>query len=74
MRGRVKNMNLVAEAANPVGLTIYLIGMILITGALVWANYTDHQRDKRRQVRGGSTRPMMAERDSTKSALLDGAS
>jgi hypothetical protein len=40
------NMNLVA-ATNIHGLIVYLVGMILIGGALVWANYNDYQRDKR---------------------------
>jgi hypothetical protein len=44
-------MNLVAEATNIHGLIVYLVGMILIGGALTWANYIDHQREKRRQVR-----------------------
>ena len=44
-------MNLVAEATNIHGLIVYLVGMILIGGAMTWANYIDHQRDKRRQAR-----------------------
>jgi hypothetical protein len=32
-------------------LIVYLVGMILIGGAMTWANYIDHQRDKRRQAR-----------------------
>jgi hypothetical protein len=44
-------MNLVAEAANTTGLVVYLVGMILIFGALLWGNYADRQRDKRRQTR-----------------------
>jgi len=39
-------MNLVAEATNIHGLIVYLVG-----GAMTWANYIDHQRDKRRQAR-----------------------
>jgi hypothetical protein len=45
-----KNMSLVAEATNIHGLIVYLIGMILIGGAMTWANYIDDQRDKRRQA------------------------
>jgi hypothetical protein len=45
-----ENVNVVAEATNVHGLTGYLIGMILIGGALVWASHTDHERDKRRQA------------------------
>jgi hypothetical protein len=44
-------MNLVAEATNIHGLIVYLGGMILIGGAMTWANYIDHQWDKRRQAR-----------------------
>ena len=44
-------MNLVAEATNIHGLIVYLVGMILIGGAMTWANYIDDQRDKRRQAR-----------------------
>ena len=44
-------MSLVAEATNIHGLIVYLVGMILIGGAMTWANYIDHQRDKRRQAR-----------------------
>jgi hypothetical protein len=50
MRRRVKNMSLVAEATNIHGLIVYLVGMILIGGAMTWANYIDDQRDKRRQA------------------------
>jgi hypothetical protein len=44
-------MNLVADATNIHGLIVYLVGMILIGGAMTWANYIDHQRYKRRQAR-----------------------
>ena len=44
-------MNLVAEATNIHELIVYLVGMILIGGAMTWANCIDHQRDKRRQAR-----------------------
>ena len=49
-------MNLVAEATNIHGLIVYLVGMILIAGAMMWANYIDHQRDTRRQARAASAR------------------
>jgi hypothetical protein len=39
----------VAEATNIFGLIVYCAGMIFIVGALAWANYADHLRDKRRQ-------------------------
>jgi hypothetical protein len=41
----------VAEASNTFGLMVYCVGMIVIVGALVLANYADHRRDKRRQDR-----------------------
>jgi hypothetical protein len=43
-------MNLVAEATNIHGLIVYLVGMILIGGAMTWANYIDDRRDERRQA------------------------
>jgi hypothetical protein len=43
-------MKLAAEATNIHGLIVYLVGMILIGGAMAWANYIDDQRDKRRQA------------------------
>jgi hypothetical protein len=41
----------VAEGSNVSGLMVYCAAMIVIVGALVWANYADHRRDKRRQNR-----------------------
>jgi hypothetical protein len=38
----------VAEGSNIFGLMVYSAGMILIVGALTWASYADHRRDKRR--------------------------
>ena len=38
----------VAEGANIVGVVVYCSGMIFIVGALAWATYADHRRDKRR--------------------------
>ena len=39
----------VAEGSNIFGLIVYSAGMILIAGALTWASYVDHRRDKQRQ-------------------------
>jgi hypothetical protein len=44
-------MNVVAEAMNIQGLIVYLVGMILIGGAMKWGNYIDDRRGKRRQAR-----------------------
>jgi hypothetical protein len=56
MRDRENNMNLVAEATNIHGLIAYLVGMILIGGAMTLANYIDDQRDNdeaaRKECRG----------------------
>jgi hypothetical protein len=38
----------IAEGSNIRGLVIYCAGMIVIVGALVWATYADHRRDKHR--------------------------
>jgi hypothetical protein len=39
----------VADGSNIFGLMVYSTGMILIIGALTWAGYADHRRDRRRQ-------------------------
>jgi hypothetical protein len=39
----------VAEGSNIFGLMVYSAGMSLIVGALTWASYADHRRDKHKQ-------------------------
>jgi hypothetical protein len=39
----------VVEGSNIFGLMVYSAGMILIVGALTWASYADHRRDKHKQ-------------------------
>ena len=41
----------IAEGSNTFGLMVYCAGMIVIVGALAWANYADNLRDKRQQAR-----------------------
>jgi hypothetical protein len=44
------------------GLIVYLVGMILIGGALVWANHSDHERHKRRASKRQATAAVTGEK------------
>jgi hypothetical protein len=51
MRGRVNKYELGGRGNEHPWVDRLFVGMILIGGAMTWANYIDHQRDKRRQAR-----------------------
>jgi hypothetical protein len=47
------NMNLLnslIDGASVVGLAVYCTGMVLVVGALAWANHVDHRRNTRREA------------------------